>query len=244
VRLSRVYCGGALEPGTEIALPATAASHVARVLRLRAGSPIVVFDGSGSDYACEIAVVEGDRVRVRVGEATDGRPESPLSVTLVQAVSRGERMDLTLQKATELGVGAVVPVLSARSVVRLDERQAEAKLRHWQAVVTSACEQCGRSVLPRVHAPLALDRYLAESPRDCLRLVPSPGASDSLAGLRDAPEAAELLIGPEGGFEESELVGAERAGFRPVRLGPRVLRTETAGIVALTVLQAMWGDLR
>jgi 16S rRNA (uracil1498-N3)-methyltransferase len=244
VRLSRVYCAGALEAGTEVALPAAAASHVARVLRLRAGAPVVVFDGRGSDYACEITAVEGDRVRVRVGEATDGRRESPLAVTLVQAVSRGERMDLTLQKATELGVRAVVPVLSARSVVRLDERQAEAKLRHWQAVVTSACEQCGRSVLPRVHAPLDLGRYLAESPRDCLRLVPSPGAGESLAGLRDAPERAELLIGPEGGFEESELLGAERAGFRPVRLGPRVLRTETAGIVALAVLQAMWGDLR
>lgn len=244
MRLTRVYCESPLVAGTEVVLPASAANHVARVLRLRAGASVVAFDGSGSDFSCEIVAIEGDRVRVRVGGSTEGRRESPLAVTLVQAVSRGERMDLTLQKATELGVCAVAPVFSLRSVVRLDERQAAAKLRHWQAVVTSACEQCGRSVLPRVHAPLELGRYLAESPRDGLRLVPSPGASESLAGLGDVPERVELLVGPEGGFEESELLGAERSGFRPVRLGPRVLRTETAGIVALAVLQSLWGDLR
>jgi 16S rRNA (uracil1498-N3)-methyltransferase len=244
VRLSRVYCEAALVAGTEVTLPAAAANYVARVLRLRAGAPLVAFDGSGSDFRCEIVAVEGARVRLRVGESVEGRRESPLAVTLVQAVSRGERMDLTLQKATELGVSAVVPVLSVRSVVRLDERQAAAKLRHWQAVVTSACEQCGRSVLPRVHAPLDLERYLAGSPRDGLRLVPSPGASESLAAIAETPATAELLVGPEGGFAESELQGAEGAGFRPVRLGPRVLRTETAGIVALALMQARWGDLR
>jgi 16S rRNA (uracil1498-N3)-methyltransferase len=244
VRLSRVYCESPLVAETEVALPASAANHVARVLRLRAGAPIVAFDGSGNDYQCEILAIEGRRVRVRVGAAADGRRESPLAVTLVQAVSRGERMDLTLQKATELGVRAVVPVFSMRSVVRLDERQAAAKLRHWQAVVTSACEQCGRSVLPKVHTPLELDRYLADSPRDGLRLVPSPGAPDSLAGLGGDHERVDLLIGPEGGFDEHELLCAEGAGFKAVRLGPRVLRTETAGIVALALLQARWGDLR
>jgi len=244
MRLSRVYCETELVAGTEVALPSSAANHVARVLRLRTGAPLIAFDGGGRDFHCEIVAVEGARVRVRVGEAAEGRRESPLAVTLVQAVSRGERMDLTLQKATELGVRTVVPVFSTRSVVRLDERQAVAKLRHWQAVVTSACEQSGRSVLPRVQGPLDLARYLAESPNDGLRLVPNPGAPESLAGLADAPERVELLIGPEGGFEDSELDAASRAGFRPVRLGPRVLRTETAGIVALAVLQARWGDLR
>jgi 16S rRNA (uracil1498-N3)-methyltransferase len=244
VRLSRVYCEAALEPGAEVALPASAANHVARVLRLRTGAPVVAFDGSGRDYHCEVVAIDGSRVRVRVGEAAEVRRESPLAVTLVQAVSRGERMDLTLQKATELGVRAIVPVFSARSVVRLDERQAAARLRHWQAVVVSACEQSGRSMLPRVHAPLDLAHYLADAPHGGLRLVPSPGASDSLAGLSEAPTRAELLVGPEGGFEGGELLAAESAGFKPVRLGPRVLRTETAGIVALAVLQALWGDLR
>jgi 16S rRNA (uracil1498-N3)-methyltransferase len=244
VRLSRVYCEAALEPGAEVALPASAANHVARVLRLRTGAPVVAFDGSGRDYHCEVVAIDGSRVRVRVGEAAEVRRESPLAVTLVQAVSRGERMDLTLQKATELGVRAIVPVFSARSVVRLDERQAAARLRHWQAVVVSACEQSGRSMLPRVHAPLDLAHYLADAPHGGLRLVPSPGASDSLAGLSEAPTRAELLVGPEGGFDGGELLAAESAGFKPVRLGPRVLRTETAGIVALAVLQALWGDLR
>lgn len=244
MRLSRVYCEAALEPGAEVALPASAANHVARVLRLRTGAPVVAFDGSGRDYHCEVVAIDGSRVRVRVGEAAEVRRESPLAVTLVQAVSRGERMDLTLQKATELGVRAIVPVFSARSVVRLDERQAAARLRHWQAVVVSACEQSGRSMLPRVHAPLDLAHYLADAPHGGLRLVPSPGARDSLAGLSEAPTRAELLVGPEGGFEGGELLAAESAGFKPVRLGPRVLRTETAGIVALAVLQALWGDLR
>ena len=244
MRLSRVYCETALELGAEVALPTSAANHGARVLRLRAGAPLVAFDGRGRDYHCEVVAIEGSRVRVRVGEAAEVRRESPLAVTLVQAVSRGERMDLTLQKATELGVRTIVPVFSARSVVRLDERQAAAKLRHWQAVMVSACEQSGRSVLPQVLAPLNLVRYLADSARDGLRLVPSPGAGESLATLGEAPAQVDLLIGPEGGFEDGELLDAERAGFRPVRLGPRVLRTETAGIVALAVLQSKWGDLR
>ena len=186
----------------------------------------------------------GDRVRVRVGARAAGLPESPLRITLVQAVSRGERMDWTLQKATELGVRTIVPVLSARSVVRLDEKQAAKKLRHWQAIVAGACEQCGRSVVPEVRAPLEFGAYLASAPRESQRFVLSPTGPASLAGLTSVGARAELLIGPEGGLDDAELERASRAGFTPVRLGPRVLRTETAGIVALTVLQALWGDLQ
>jgi 16S rRNA (uracil1498-N3)-methyltransferase len=244
VRLTRVFTADSLVSGTEVALPEAAAYHVARVLRLRPGAPLVAFDGSGHDYRCEITAVEGERVRARVLERVAGLPESPLGITLVQSVSRSERMDWTLQKATELGVRAIVPVLSARSVVRLDDRQAERKLRHWQAIVAGACEQCGRSTLPAVQPPQELTRYLAESPRAGQRLVLSPDGPASLAGLASAATRIELLIGPEGGLEDTELVSAQRAGFAPVRLGPRVLRTETAGIVALTVLQALWGDLR
>ena len=138
----------------------------------------------------------------------------------------------------------IIPVLSARSVVRLDERQAEKKLRHWQAIVAGACEQCGRSTVPEVRAPLEFPRFVAESPREGQRLVLSPSGPSSLAGLPSAAARVELLIGPEGGLDDSELDAAQRAGFTPVRLGPRVLRTETAGIVALAVLQALWGDLQ
>jgi 16S rRNA (uracil1498-N3)-methyltransferase len=244
MRLIRVFVAQPLAPERDLLLPEAAAYHVARVLRLRAGAPIVAFDGSGSDYHCEILVVEGDRVRIRVGRGAAGLPESTLRITLVQAVSRGERMDWTLQKATELGVRTVVPVLSARSVVRLDEQQAAKKQRHWQAIVAAACEQCGRSVPPEIRAPQELVAYLAAAPREGQRFVLSPGGPASLAGLASVTARVELLIGPEGGLDDAELDRAAQAGFTPVRLGPRVLRTETAGIVALTVLQAMWGDLQ
>jgi 16S rRNA (uracil1498-N3)-methyltransferase len=232
---------------SEVMLPEAAAAHVARVLRLRPGARLVLFDGSGADFPAEISDVAGSRVRARIDERVEGLRESPLAVTLVQAVSRGERMDWTLQKATELGVRRIQPVFAARSVVRLDERQGERRLRHWQAVVASACEQCGRSVLPVVEPPLELARYL-EGPRgEVLRLVLSPDAATSIAAiaarLHGPVAGVELLIGPEGGLEAAEIAAATRAGFEAAGLGPRVLRTETAGIAALAVLQALAGDL-
>jgi 16S rRNA (uracil1498-N3)-methyltransferase len=173
-----------------------------------------------------------------------GVPESPLAITLVQAVSRGEKMDWTLQKATELGVRTIVPVLSARSVVRLDEEQAERKWRHWQAVVAGACEQCGRSRLPELRPPQPLPSYISAAPPSGRRFVLSPQGTASLASLATVETDVALLIGPEGGLDDAEIELARRSGYEPVRLGPRVLRTETAGIVALAVLQARWGDLR
>jgi 16S rRNA (uracil1498-N3)-methyltransferase len=244
MRLNRVFVDQPLATGSEALLPEAAAYHVARVLRLRAGAPLVLFDGSGADFRGEIVAIEGERVRVSVGDRSAGLRESPLAITLVQAVSRSERMDWTLQKATELGVRRIQPVLSARSVVRLDDQQSARKLRHWQAIVAGACEQCGRSVLPEVRAPLDLARFLAESPREGQRLVLSPTGPASLAGLASTAARVELLIGPEGGLDDTELDAAARTGFAPVRLGPRVLRTETAGIAALAVLQALWGDLQ
>lgn len=243
MRLNRVYAAQPLAEGAEVELPESAAYHVARVLRLRAGAPLVLFDGSGAEFRCELSSVDGDRVRARVGTRAAGLRESPLAITLVQGVSRGERMDWTLQKATELGVRCIQPVLAARSVVRLDERQAERKLRHWQAIVAGACEQCGRSVLPELRPAVDLRHWLAGSAREGQRLVLSPGSPASLAGLATTATRVELLIGPEGGLDDTEITAAVAAGFAPVRLGPRVLRTETAGIVALAVLQALWGDL-
>jgi 16S rRNA (uracil1498-N3)-methyltransferase len=243
VRLTRVLCAAPLAAGAEVALPAAAASHTARVLRLRSGDALVVFDGRGADFRAEIAQVAGSDVRVRLLERIPARPESPLAITLVQAISRGERMDLTLQKATELGVRVIAPVASARSVVRLDARQAEAKLRHWRAVVAAACEQCGRSRLPELRPPAPLSTHLAQAARDGGRLVLDPDAAIELAALPGLAAQVELLIGPEGGLEDAELAAAKTAGYQSVRMGPRVLRTETAGIVALAVLQSRWGDL-
>jgi 16S rRNA (uracil1498-N3)-methyltransferase len=220
MRVTRVFVGEPLATDADLFLPEAAANHVARVLRLREGAAIVAFDGNGSEYRCEILAVTGDRVQVRVGAKTAGLAESPLRITLVQAVSRSDRM------------------------VRLDDKQAAKKLRHWQAIVAGACEQSGRSVVPEVRAPIELGVYLANAPREGQRFVLSPTGPASLAGLTSVGPRAELLIGPEGGLDDAELERAASAGFTPVRLGPRVLRTETAGIVALTVLQALWGDLQ
>lgn len=243
VRLTRLHVPGPLAAAGEVELPASAATHVGRVLRLRPGAPLVLFDGSGSDFRAELASLTGGSVRVRVLERVAGLPESPLAVTLVQAVSRGERMDWTIQKATELGVNRIVTVVSARSVVRLDGSQAERRRRHWEAVVASACEQCGRSVLPAVEPPVPLASHLAAPRGDAVRLLLDPRGADSLAARAAGLDSIELLIGPEGGLEGAETDAALAAGYVAVRLGPRVLRTETAGIAALAVLQALAGDL-
>jgi len=244
MRLNRIFCDGPLAGGAELNLPAAGGYHVARVLRMREGAPLSVFDGGGQEFRAEITRVDGDQVTVKLGDPTPGTAESPLRITLVQGVSRGERMDWTLQKATELGVAAVTPVLTARSVVRLDEKQAEKKQAHWRGIVVGACEQSGRARIPSVATPLTLRDYFANSRKDGLRLVLSPSAPASLVGLSSMPSRVELLIGPEGGLDDDELQAAQKAGFMPVRLGPRVLRTETAAVVALSVLQGLWGDLQ
>lgn len=244
MRLTRIFLDAPLSSGADMALSAAGAYHVARVLRLRAGAALLVFDGAGHEHEAEITEVQGDAVRVRIGKETSHRTESPLRITLALGVSRSERMDWALQKSTELGVSAIAPVLTSRSVVRLDEKQAAKKQQHWHGIVAGACEQCGRSRLPQVAAPLPLRQYLGTSRKDGMRLVLSPGAPASLAGLASLPAKVELLIGPEGGLDDEELMAAQQAGFMGVRLGPRVLRTETAVVTALSVLQALWGDLQ
>jgi 16S rRNA (uracil1498-N3)-methyltransferase len=244
MRLTRIYSEGPLTSGAVVPLSSAGAYHVGRVLRMRPGAPLVVFDGSGMDFPSEIVDVDGDKVSVRVRSQTPGTSESPLRITLIQGISRGERMDWTLQKATELGVIGVAPVLTARSVVRLDEKQAAKKQAHWRAIVIGACEQCGRSKVPTVATPVQLRDHFANVRKDGMRLVLSPSAPASLAGIASLPSKVDLLIGPEGGLDDDEISAAQKAGFMPVRLGPRVLRTETAGVVALTVLQALWGDLQ
>ncbi len=244
MRLNRIFCEGPLTVGATVPLSSAGAYHVARVLRMRPGAPLIVFDGSGTDHQAEIVEVEGDKVTVQLRSQTPGTGESPLRITLVQGISRGERMDWTLQKATELGVAGVAPVLTSRSVVRLDEKQAAKKQGHWHAIVIGACEQSGRSRIPSVSTPVALRDYFANVRKDGMRLVLSPSAPASLAGISSLPSKVELLIGPEGGLDDDEIAAAQKSGFMPVRLGPRVLRTETAAVVALAVLQALWGDLQ
>jgi 16S rRNA (uracil1498-N3)-methyltransferase len=244
MRMNRIFVEGPLKSGAQVALPSAGGYHVARVLRMREGAPLRVFDGNGSEFQAEIVRVEGDAVTVELSTQSNTAAESPLRINLIQGISRGERMDWTLQKATELGVSAIAPVMTSRSVVRLDSKQIEKKHAHWRAIVIGACEQCGRSRLPTVSAAMSLRDYFANVRKDGMRLVLSPAAPGSLAGIASLPSKVDLLIGPEGGLEDDELVAAQKAGFMPVRLGPRVLRTETAAVVALSVMQALWGDLQ
>lgn len=242
MRVTRVHVPGPLATGGEIALPKQAADHLTRVLRLAPGAPFVVFDGRGGEYAAELLAV-GREVRARLGRHDPVERESPLAITLLQGVARGERMDLIVQKATELGVTRIVPVLTERSVVKLDDRQRERKREHWQAVAVSACEQCGRNRVPDVASPARLADALDALPAGTARCLLAADAAAPLTIVPAANGGIVLLIGPEGGLADDERRLARAREFTEYRLGPRILRTETAGLTALTTLQALLGDL-
>jgi 16S rRNA (uracil1498-N3)-methyltransferase len=241
-RTPRLYVEHPLQAGARLALAPGAAHHATDVLRLRAGDALVLFDGRGGEYEARVLVAARERLEAEVGERRDVERESPLRVTLVQAVSSGERMDLTVQKAVELGIAAIQPVLTEKTVVRLDAERSAAKAQHWRRIVISACEQCGRNRLPDVLPVVTLADYCRDAPRGA-RLLLSPRAGRAMRAAA-AGIAGEVVLaaGPEAGFsaaEEELLVGA---GFEPVRLGPRVLRTETAALAALAALNALAGD--
>lgn len=238
--MTRVYVEAALRTGEALALPEAAARHVGQVLRMRAGEPLILFDGRGGEYAATIERVDRREVTVRVGAHDPVERESPLVLTLAQCVSKGDRMDYTLQKAVELGVTAIVPLLSARSVVRLDAERWDKKLEHWRGVVIAACEQSGRTRVPPIEPVRSLASGLPSA--SGLRLVLAPGGRQTLKSIEFVPPAT-LLVGPEGGLEENEIQQAERAGFIRLGLGPRVLRTETAGVALIAAAQSQWGDL-
>jgi len=243
VRLTRVYVDAPLAAGERVILEGNAASHVSRVLRLRVGEALTLFNGAGGEYAASIDAARSGRLTVAVGEPRAVERESPLTLTLAQGVSRGERMDLVVQKATELGVSGIVPLFTERSVVRLGAQQAERKLNHWRAIAIAACEQSGRNRLPKVAPPLSLaDLLRSGADREGGRLLLSPGATSRLDALPHPATSVTVLIGPEGGLTDAEQEAAVAAGFLPVRLGPRVLRTETAAIAALALLQREFGD--
>src|SRR5712671_945093 len=242
MRLTRVYVDAPLASGMRVTLQGSAAGHLTRVLRLRVGEALTVFNGAGGEYAASIEHAHAGRVAVAIGELRAIERESPLTLTLAQGVSRGERMDLVVQKATELGASGLAPVLAERSVVRLTAQQAERRLNHWRAIAIAACEQSGRNRLPAIAPPVPLKDFLRTSDGS-MRLLLSPAAPATLADLPRLVSAITVLIGPEGGLAEAEQEAAVAAGFKPVRVGPRVLRTETAAIAALTLLQREFGDL-
>lgn len=242
--MPRFYCREALSPGAHVELPEPVARHAVRVLRLPPGAPMVLFDGRGGEYPAHIERIDRDRVTAELGAWREIERESPLSVTLVQALQTGEKMDFTIQKAVELGVRDIVPVESRRSVLRLSGDRAGKRVAHWQGVVAAACEQCGRNQVPLV-APLEkLEHWLARPAHGALRLMLAPDAEQTLVELAPPAGAIQLLIGAEGGLDPQEVLAARQAGFQAVRMGPRILRTETAGLAALAAMQALWGDFR
>lgn len=242
MRQSRIYTSQPLQAGESVELAGPACHYLTRVLRLSKGNPLVLFNGDGRNYSAEISEIRSQHVLVKLLEGRVSGNESPLKITLVQAICRGERMDYALQKATELGVICIQPLISKRVEVRLDAARQKKRMHHWQRVVISACEQSGRAVVPEVKTPLPMSEWVTgadESPR----LVLDPFADSKLSGLSVVADSISIVIGPEGGFTDLELEAAQANGLMTVSLGPRVLRTETAGSAAIAVLQAKTGGL-
>ncbi len=243
---TRLFVSGRLSNGAELTLDAERAHYLGRVLRCQPGDDVNVFNGDDGEFRATIEALRKNRATLLVREEVESNRESPFKVHLVQGVSRGERMDFVVQKATELGIKRITPVLTDHGVVRLDAARAEKRRTHWQRVAESACEQCGRVRPPLVDAPIALNKWFGEgSGADVTQLVLTHGTGvPPLTSIDSPPVKLCLLIGPEGGLSESELDDASLAGFEPVSLGPRILRTETAALTAVAIAQSLWGDLR
>lgn len=242
---TRLHLEGRYSGGSVVALDADRARYLSRVLRLQAGDTISIFDGSGNEYRAEIIGLGKSAARLKVGESVDTQTESQLRVHLVQGVSRGQRMDFVVQKATELGVKRITPVLTEYGAVKLDSKRARKRRDHWQGVAASACEQCGRVRLPLIDTPVSLRDWFAARPASVDReYILRPGADTPLLEGGEPATKVCLLIGPEGGFSDHEYDDARLVGFEAVSLGPRILRTETAAVAALALLQSRWGDLR
>ncbi|MGB1141423.1 MAG: 16S rRNA (uracil(1498)-N(3))-methyltransferase [Halioglobus sp.] len=242
MRTPRIYTQAPLSEGTSRELEQGPSQHIARALRMQVDDALVLFDGSGAEYPATITSVTKKHVSVAIGERQAVSKESPLAIHLGIALSRGERMDFVIQKATELGVTELTPLFTERVEVKLNQERSEKKLRHWEAVAISACEQSGRNTLPSIHPPRQLVQWLDDTAAD-LKLVMHHRA-DKAAEAADRPGTIALLIGPEGGLSQDEINGAESAGYRALQLGPRVLRTETAPLAAIAILQSQWGDMK
>jgi 16S rRNA (uracil1498-N3)-methyltransferase len=242
-RFPRFYFPDRLAPGAACDLPDQAAHHAMRVLRMRPGDAVLLFNGDGREWEATIVDMRKSGVRVKIGAARERDVEARLPIALAQSISSRERMDLTLQKATELGVAQIWPLLTQRSVVRLSEERAERRVAHWQHLTAAACEQCGRNRLPLIHPPEPFTDWLARLPAQdsSLRLTLSPAGERRLQD-HPAPAAVLLLVGPEGGLTANEIELAQQFGFHAVRLGPRILRTETAALAAIAAMHALWGD--
>lgn len=240
MRIPRVYEPQPLMVGAEVELGEVASQHLGRVLRMKAGDELILFNGEGEEFSASITVVSKKAVRVLLAQSISPVTESPLKVFLGQCLSKGDRMDYAVQKATELGVSHITPLFSARSEVKLAKERAEKRQRHWQQIAVSACEQSYRTKVPELAMPSSLSDWLQQVEAD-LKLVLDPRGAEPLDS-QPKPLSVAMLIGPEGGLSDAEVAMATAAGFQPIVLGPRILRTETAPVAALTLLQYVWGD--
>lgn len=241
MRIPRFYQSQALKEGTSIILSKEASHHLLQVLRFKIGSTLIVFNGEPGEFSGTLTHIDKKNAVVQLHQWNHPASDSPLPIELGQGLSRGERMDYVIQKAVELGVTRITPLLTERCEVKLSPERAAKRLAHWQAIAIHACEQSGRCLLPTINAPVKLSHWLDEK-RDGLQLICDP-LSSTRVNTFATPAAATLLIGPEGGFSTVEVEAAEKSGFCRVSMGPRVLRTETAAVAALTLLQNQWGDL-
>ena len=242
MRIPRIYHPEPLIVDQHISLSADAVNHVANVLRLKPEHPVVLFNGDGNEYSAQLLDVGKRNVTASVDAKLSISVESPLPIHLGQGISRGDRMELVMQKAVELGVTDITPLITERCGVKLNEQRWQKKIHQWQKIIVSACEQCGRNTLPTLHPATQFSDWISQSTRQ-MRLTLHPRAEKSIRHIQVPTSGVRLLIGPEGGFADSEIYATEQAGFHTVQLGPRVLRTETAALASITALQAMFGDL-
>lgn len=241
MRITRIFTDQPLRAGVELELGKEAARHLVTVLRCQPGQPLVLFNGDGGEFEAQIVTASSKTVTVRVAAYCPVERESPLLCRLGVGISRGDRFDWVLQKATELGVSEIYPLYTERTEVRLKGDREEKKQRHWQQVIVAACEQSGRTCVPQLHAPRMLDEWLPVAAD--VKLLLHHRSASTLRSLRElAPASVALLIGPEGGLSEREIEQGLAAGFQSLTLGPRIFRTETAPLVVLSLVQGLWGD--
>ncbi len=240
---TRLFVSGALINGANVELDGDQARYLSRALRSRVADTLTVFNGDGPEWPATITAIAKNSVTLELGESFDAGTESPLKIHLVQGISRGDRMDFVVQKATELGVKRITPVLTEYGVVKLDADRSEKRREHWQKIANSACEQSGRTRSPLIDAPLPLNNWFGDKPtRVDAQLILTPGAPISLASIEAPDTKVCVLIGPEGGLAEDEISHLQTLQFQNICFGPRILRTETAGPAVISAVQMLWGD--
>ena len=241
---TRLYIESPIASERQLIVSGERARYISRVLRLKINDKLTLFDGSGAEFSAEIAAIRKRDISLIVTGRTKRSVESPLTIHLLQGISRGDRMDLVIRKATELGVKRITPICADYSVVKFELERAKKRLKHWHSIAFSACEQCGRNIVPEITLPISLQEWIANNKNEQnIRLILKPNASVSINSIAVAENSVTVLVGPEGGFSDSEYALARSNNFKSIRFGPRILRTETAAIAIISTLQAIYGDL-